>query len=110
MVFAGRVQWAKAGSYSLIKTRTANLRVFWLEDAMPPDVFIGRTVCGAGRMKTYDGGARVHIVDAVPMPAGREAMKKFMELVAQSIDDPTKWVPDLLDRIFRRRLTGVRDY
>lgn len=109
MVFYGRVQWAKAGSYSLIRTRTANLRVYWLEDMLPPDVYVGRTVCAAGRIKTYDGGRQVVVVDAVPIPEGRAAMRRYMALVDKTLAKPADWCPDLLDRIRQRRLTAGRE-
>ena len=110
MVFYGRVQWAKADSFSLVKTRTANLRVHWVGDQLPPDVYVGRTVCAAGRVKTYDGGRQVQIVDAVPIPEGKAAMKRFFALLDGIAADPTEWCPDLLDKIRQRRLTGGRDF
>jgi hypothetical protein len=101
-VFFGRVQWAKAGSYSLVKTRTADLRVHWAGGDMPPDVFVGSTVCAAGRIKTYDGGRMWLIVDAVPIPEGQKAMQRFMSLVRKTQADPIEWAPHLLDK-FRRK-------
>lgn len=103
-MFFGRVQWAKAGTYSLIRTRTANIRVHWVEDVMPPDVFVGRTVCAAGKIKTFDGGRIVTIIDAVPIPEGHAAMQKFMALLDMTLADPMEWCPDLLERKRRYRV------
>jgi hypothetical protein len=101
-VFFGRVQWAKAGSYSLIKTRTANMRVHWAGGDMPPDVFVGHTICAAGRIKTYDGGRLWMVVDAVPLTDGQAAMRRFMSLVRKTSADPIDWAPHLLDKFKRR--------
>ena len=103
------MQWAKADSYSLIKTRSANLRVYWLEGIMPPDVFVGRMVCAVGRIKTWDGGKLWAIVDAVPL-TGKRPLKRLMSAIDRTVADPLEWCPDLLDRIRRRRLTAGRDY
>jgi hypothetical protein len=97
-VFFGRVQWAKAGSYSLIRTRTANLRVHWVEDIMPPDVYVGHTVCAAGKIKTFEGGRIFTIIDAVPIPEGKAAMRKFMALLDETAADPVSWCPDIWER------------
>lgn len=102
VVAFGRVQWAKAGSYSLIRTRTANLRVYWAGKTMPPEVYVGHTVCFAGKIKTYDGGRLVLVVDAVPLTDGQKAMQRFTSLVRKTSADPTSWAPHLLDG-FRRR-------
>lgn len=103
-MFFGRVQWAKADTYSLVRTRTANLRVHWVEDVMPPTVFVGRTVCAAGRIKTFDGGKVWTIIDAVPLTAGRDAMRQFTKLVDESMANPLEWVPDLWERKRRYRV------
>lgn len=108
-MFWGRVQWAKADSYSLIKTRTANLRVWWVEGILPPDVYVGRMVCGAGRIKTWDGGNKWAIVDAVPLTKGQASLRYFRRSIDKTAANPVDWIPDLLDRIRRRRLTAGRD-
>ena len=97
-MFFGRIQWAKADSYSLIRTRTANLRVHWVENILPPDVFVGRTVCAAGKVKTWDGGRVWTIIDAVPIPEGLPAMRKIMEVLGPMMADPHEWCPDILER------------
>lgn len=102
-MFFGRVQWAKADSYSLIRTRTANLRVHWVEDIMPPDVYVGKTVCGAGKIKTWDGGRYWSVIEAVPLTEGQAAMQRYMELIDQTMADPLEWCPDLLERKIARR-------
>ena len=95
-MFFGRVQWAKADSYSLIRTKTANLRVAWAGGGMPPDVYIGRTVAGAGKLKTWDGGTETMIVDAVPFPDGRKALKGFGAILDELCADPSDWAPEVL--------------
>jgi len=97
-VFFGRVQWAKADTYSLIRTRTANLRVHWVENVMPPDVYVNRMVCAAGRIKTWDGGKLWTIVDAVPLPDGGPALRKILKLLGTLTADPLEWCPDLYER------------
>lgn len=69
---------------------------------MPPDVFVGRTVCVAGKIKTYDGGRSWMVIEAVPIPEGRAAMQKFMALLDQTCANPAEWCPDLLDGKARR--------
>lgn len=101
-MFFGRVQWAKADSYSVIKTRTANLRVHWAGNMLPPAVYVGQTVCAAGRLTTYDGGRMVLVTEAVPIPAGRDAMRRFAPLLDELCANPAEWCPDLLDRKGRR--------
>lgn len=102
MVFFGRVQWAKADSYSLIRTKTANLRVAWAGGGMPPDVYIGRTVAGAGKLKTWDGGRMVMVVEAVPFPDGRKALQAFAPLLDELAADPTDWAPEIIAKRFPR--------
>lgn len=102
MIFFGRIQWAKADSYSLVKTRTANLRVHWAGDTLPPDVFVGYPVCAAGRVKSYNGGRDIFVVDAVPIPGGRKELQKFMKLLKEVCADPSDWAPEVLDGRRRR--------
>lgn len=63
---------------------------------MPPDVYVGRTVAGAGKLKTWDGGRSFTVVDAVYFPEGRKALRGFGELLDEISADPTDWVPELL--------------
>lgn len=72
------------------------MRVVWAGVTMPPDVYVGRTVCGAGKLKTWDGGREIMIFDAVPIPKGRAAMQDFMDLCDETCADPTDWAPELL--------------
>lgn len=69
---------------------------------MPPDVYVGHTVAGAGKIKTWDGGRMFMIVDAVPFPDGRKALRGFGALLDELSADPTDWEPELLAKRFRR--------
>ena len=47
--------------YSLVKTRTAVVRIRWWNDKLPENVFSGDKVIFIGALTTYDGGDRFFI-------------------------------------------------
>lgn len=70
---------------------------------MPPEVYVGHTVAGAGKLKTWDGGRMMMIVEAVPFPDGRKALKGFGALLDELCADPSDWAPEVLAKRFPAR-------
>lgn len=68
----------------------------WAGDMLPPHIFVGQTVCGAGKIKTWGGGRSVYVVDAVPLTAGKDALKPFYALLDEQCANPLEWAPHLL--------------
>ena len=102
LVFArGRVQWSKEGVWSLIRTRWSNLRVRWLGDELPPDVYVGSEVSFVGRIVTANEGRRVMIEGAVPLDGSfREAIDEVMRRLNAGMQDPRDWAERaVLDRL-----------
>ena len=94
------MQWSKATSYSLIATKSANLRVWWVGGVLPPMVFVGNVICGVGKIVTYNEGRDWRVSDAVPL------QKKYWTIVNpiynhlwRYLEDPREWCGDeYLDR------------
>jgi hypothetical protein len=100
VVATGRVQWAKADSYSLVRTRTANLRVYWAGGVLPPSVFVGNTVNFAGRLITLNEGKIMRISDAVPFPgAFWSIVEPLYAYLWHFLEDPREWCSaEIVDR------------
>lgn len=94
------MQWSKATSYSLVRTKSANLRVWWAGGVLPPSAFVGNLICGVGKISTYNEGTIFRVNDAVPFK------KKYWKVVDpiyrhlwQFLDDPAEWCgPDYIDK------------
>lgn len=102
IVFRGRIQWAKAGTYCLVKTKSANLRVYWAGGVLPPGIYVGRMVNAIGKIITYDQGRDWRVSDALPIPANwAELMKPVFEYFEQHVADPAEWVPPEVLEMYR---------
>jgi hypothetical protein len=94
-VFKGRIQWADPSGYSLIKTRTANLRVYWAGGVLPPDVFRGDYVCVMGKIVTYENGTVWRIGDALVIDGDwPQVMHPILAQISQSTRDPAEWMDE----------------
>lgn len=100
------MQWAKAGAPTLIKTRSANLRVYWAGGALPPNVFVGSQVVAVGKIITYDQGKIWRVSDAIPIAS---EWKKFIGPLYRYLEkhaaDPFEWIPPEVALMYR---TGKR--
>lgn len=104
LVFRGRVQWSKYDTYSLVRTKTALLRVWWAGGVLPPDVFVGHTVCAVGKLVTYDNGRDWRITDALPMPhEWKEIMRPVYRRLFEFCADPAEWCPKAVIDMYRFR-------
>lgn len=69
----------------------------WVGNMLPPDVYVGRMVCAAGKITTYDGGREWRVTGAVPIPDGKRATAPIFECLDDICADPREWCPDFLD-------------
>lgn len=100
-VFHGRVLWARAHSATtLIKTKTAILRVWWAGGVLPPVVFVGRNINGLGKIKTFNDGKIIQISDAIPFKANYwQVMEPVYMHLWRYLEDPREWCdPWLVDK------------
>jgi hypothetical protein len=104
-VFRGRVQYAKNGHYSVLKTRTATLRVWWAGGILPPDVFVGQIVCAVGKIVTYDNGRDWRVSDALPLAGDswHEIMEPVFRRLFMFAGDPAEWCPKEVIDMYRKR-------
>lgn len=104
VVFRGRVQWAKANTYSLIRTKTALLRVWWAGGLLPPDIFVGSLVCAVGKIVTYENGRDWRVSDALPLfgEEWKPMMAPIYERLFSFAADPADWVPQETLQMYRR--------
>ena len=94
-VFRGRIQWADPKGYCLIKTRTAQLRVYWAGGVLPPDVFVGDTVSLMGKIVTYERGTIIRIGDALVIEGDwPQVMHPVLAQISQATRDPAEWMDD----------------
>lgn len=92
IVGTGRVQWFKAGVYTLVATKAAEIRVFWAGNLLPPNVYVGKTVHFFGKFKTLNGGAIFRVTEALPFNGSyREIAKPLLKYLYQFADDPRDW-------------------
>ncbi len=95
IVATGRVQWFKADAYTLVATKSANLRVKWAGDGLPPSVFVGKKVHFIGRFKTYNDGKIFMVVDALPIIGEyRGIAKPVLAYLYQFAEDPRDWAEE----------------
>src|SRR5689334_18266168 len=110
IVFRGRVQWHRSGKYSVVKTKTAILRVWWAGGMLPPDIFVGQKIRALGKLVTYDEGRDCRVSDALPLT---ESWKEVMEPVFRQLwmycADPAEWVPREVLDMYRNRSPLKRD-
>ena len=95
------MQWARTGSYTLIRTRSANIRVWWVGYQLPPSVFVGNIVSFIGRFSTYNEGKMFRVVDALPFDGNfQEISRPIVKYLIQFCDDPRDWLEkEALDRL-----------
>lgn len=110
LVFRGRVQWCKANTYCVIRTKTALLRVWWAGGILPPDVFVGQLVMGVGKLKTWDSGRDWRIEDALPLQNTDwgSMMKPIYERLFMFAADPAEWCPKEVIDMYRFRRGWVK--
>jgi hypothetical protein len=100
------VQWAKTGTYALVKTRSANLRVYCAGGILPPGVFVGRMVIGIGKIVTYEQGRDWRVSDALPIPTEwLKLMRPVFRYFDKHVADVREWVPPEILEMYR---TGKR--
>lgn len=105
VVFRGRVQWAKANTYSLIRTKSAILRVWWAGGVLPPDIYVGAMVCAVGKIVTYDNGRDWRVSDALPL-IGEDwppLMRPIFQRLFMFAADPATWCPKEVIDMYRSR-------
>lgn len=104
-MFRGRVQYAKTGHFSLIRTKTATVRVWWAGGVLPPDVFVGQLVCVVGKIVTYDNGRDWRVSDALPLQgeSWQEIMKPVFQRLFMFAGDPAEWCPKEVIDMYRNR-------
>ena len=104
IVFRGRVQYAKNHFYSVVRTKSATLRVWWAGGIVPPDVYPGTYVMVAGKIVTYDNGKDHRVSDALLLNAAF-SWKRIMVPVYQQLfrfsKDPANWVPKEVIDMYR---------
>jgi len=95
IVFRGRIQWADPKGYALVKTRSAELRVYWAGGVLPPDVFVGHTVNAMGKIVTYERGTLHRVADALIIDSDwQETMQPIFAALSQKTRDPAEWMDD----------------
>lgn len=83
-----------------MRTRTANLRVWWAGGILPPSVYVSRKVNFIGRLITMDEGKMLRISDAVPFE-GRywKIIDPVYAYLFHFLDDPREWcTPEIIDK------------
>ena len=113
-MFRGRVQSAKNNHYSVIRTKSAVLRVWWAGGIVPPDVFPGTYVMAVGKIVTYDNGKDHRVSDALilnPAFSWKNIMNVIYQRLFKFSKDPAKWVPkEVIDMYrFKRGWKKSRD-
>ena len=105
LVFRGRVLTVRSHGYSVVKTKTALLRVFWAGGELPPDIYAGSLVCAVGKVITYDNGRDWRVSDALPL-VGEDwspMMKPIYERLFLFAADPAEWCPKEVINMYRYR-------
>ncbi len=86
------MQWYKTGVYTLVHTKSADIRVKWAGDILPPGIYVGQRVNLFGRFKTYNDGKIFMVVDALPFQGSyREIAKPALHHLYAHADDPRDW-------------------
>lgn len=104
-MFRGRVQSAKNGHYSLLRTKTATVRVWWAGGIVPPEVFVGQVVCVAGKIITYDNGRDWRVSDALHLSGDSwyGIMEPIFRRLFMYAGDPAEWCPKEVIDMYRKR-------
>lgn len=95
------MQWSKEGTFSLIATRSSNIRVYWAGAVLPPSVFVGNKVNFIGRFVTWNEGKLFRVQDAMVF-TGRyqDIIRPITKFVYESCEDPREWAEQAaLDRL-----------
>lgn len=101
--------WAKSGKYSILRTKTATLRVWWAGGVLPPDIFVGHKVRVVGKIVTYDDGRDFRVSDAIPLTESwKEVMDPIFERLWLFAADPAEWVPQEVIDMYRKRAATTR--
>lgn len=109
MVFAaGRVQESKDNRYTIVKTPTAILRVWWAGGELPPDVYYGKPVAFMGVLVTSNGGVYHRIRGAVPFNKSySHIMPAVRDYLWSHVDDPREYAIDgWLDKLSIEDIIG----
>lgn len=101
IVATGRIQWYKKDAYTLVKTKSAEVRVLWAGKMLPPSVYVGKTVHFIGRFQTFQDGKVFRVVDALPLDGNyREIMRPVIPYFYHFAQDPRDWAEqESLDRL-----------
>ena len=101
IIARGRVQWSKESTFSLIATRSANIRVYWAGRVLPPSVFVGNKVNFIGRFVTWNEGKLFRVQDAIVFTGKyQDIVRPVMKFVYESAEDPREWAEkEALDRL-----------
>lgn len=96
------MQWARPDSYTLVRTKSAHLKVWWAGGALPPDVLVGKMVNVVGRVITYDGGRDWRISDALPIPGSwKGILGPMFDYLAHFVADPAGWCSPEVLKMYR---------
>ncbi len=97
----------KTGLYSIVKTRTSNLSIWWAGGVLPPMIYPHKIVCGVGKIATINDGELIRINEAVPiMPKYSywSVMGPLYKYLWHFLEDPEQWcTPEQLEPFKLRR-------
>lgn len=85
----------------MVATRSAEIRVYWAGDLLPPNVYIGKQVHFFGRFKTLNDGKIFRVTEALPFQGSyREIAKPLLAALYAVADDPRDWAEkESLDKL-----------
>ena len=98
----------RSNFYSIVKTRSAHLGVWWAGGILPPMVYPGRIVCGVGKISTSNNGEHFRVQQAIPFkPEHRYwgTVGPIYKYLWSFLEDPAQWcTPEQLEPFKLRRL------
>ena len=97
----------KTGLYSIVKTRSANLSVWWAGSELPPMVYPHKFVCAVGKISTSNDGTHIRVQQAIPFNPKHgywSVVSPLYNYLWHFLEDPEQWcTPQQLEPFRLRR-------
>lgn len=96
----------RTGMYSMVKTQSAQLAVWWAGGVLPPMIYPMRICCGVGKISTSNGGTLVTVQQAIPFKEKHGywgVVGPIYKYLWNFLEDPEQWCDEEQLRPFKLR-------
>ncbi len=93
--------------YSIVRTSSAHIGVWWAGGVLPPMVYPGKFVCGVGKVSTSNNGEFIRVQQAIPFKDKFRywsTVGPIYKYLWNFLEDPAQWcTPEQLEPFKLRR-------